>query len=124
MEGCPCLPINLDMLVVISATCLLYAACALLYQADKRRAVFANVKSSKRIRYGMRAGAAALFIATLYLLAPLQGWERGVPIWLGLLTLVFVAGLFLGAQKPELHVPAAMGASGIGIIAVLGAILL
>ncbi|MEO0818459.1 MAG: hypothetical protein AAFX86_14295 [Pseudomonadota bacterium] len=111
------------MLIILSATCLLFAACALLYQADDRRSAFAGVRGSQPARFGMRAGAVALFALTLMMLAPLQGWERGIPLWLGLLTLVFVAGLFLAAQKPGWHAPIAMGLSGIGVLAAIGALL-
>ncbi|MEQ3746112.1 MAG: hypothetical protein ABNH53_07770 [Henriciella sp.] len=111
------------MLAVISTFSLLYLACALLYQADDRRAVIAQVKASKPIRLGLRFGSGALFVISLLIMAPLQGWLRGVPIWLGLLSFTFVLGLFLAAQKQSWHTPSAMIAGGVGILATAGAVL-
>ncbi|MEL7103801.1 MAG: DUF3325 family protein [Pseudomonadota bacterium] len=111
------------MLVVISSLCLLYVACALLYQADERRAAFAQIKESKSMRYGLRSVAAILFLVSLMSMAPLQGWLRGVPIWLGMLSLAFVLGLFVAAQRPGWHAPSAMLAAGLGFVAFGGAML-
>jgi hypothetical protein len=111
------------MLLIISSTCLLYAACALLYQADDRRSAFAAIRTSRPKRYGLRGIAIALCVLTLFMVAPLQGWERGVTLWLGLISLVFVAGLFLAAQKPDWHPPVALAVGGIGMVSGLGAIL-
>jgi len=72
----------------------------------------------------MRAGAGFVFIATLMMTASLQGWELGVPIWLGLFSFTFVAGLFLSAQKPDWHAKCALGLGVIGSILALGALLL
>ncbi len=111
------------MLTTISTTCLLYVACALLYQADERRSAFAEVRESPGVRLGMRGGAAALFVTTLLLIAPQQGWERGVPIWLGLFSMVFVLGLFLAAQRQSWHAPSAFALAAVGIFATIGVLL-
>ncbi|MEL6666919.1 MAG: DUF3325 family protein [Pseudomonadota bacterium] len=111
------------MLTVLTSLCFLYVACALLYQADERRAAYAQVKASKQIRFGLRFVAAILFLVSLMLMAPLQGWLRGVPIWLGMLSLVFVLGLFIAAQRPSWHAPIAMVAAGIGFVGIFGAVL-
>lgn len=110
------------MLLLISSICLLYVACAILYQADDRRAAFPAVQVSRPLRYGLRGVSMGLWLLTLCMLAPLQGWERGVTLWFGLVSLVFVAGLFLAAQKPDWHAPAAFTLGGIGLLAGLGAI--
>ena len=94
-----------------------------MYQADDRRTSFAQVKKSAQIRFCLRAGAGGLLVISLLIMAPLQGWLRGVPIWLGLLSLAFVLGLFLAAQKPSWHAPSAMIAGGIGVLATVGAVL-
>lgn len=111
------------MLAIISSLCLLYFACALMYQADDRRAVFAQVKESRPLRFGLRSGAAVLLIMSLLIMAPLQGWLRGVPIWLGLFSLAFVLGLFVAAQKTSWHAPSAIVAGSIGVVAGIGAVL-
>lgn len=112
------------MLTVISTTCLLFAGCALLYQADERRSAYAHVRGSQPLRLGMRLVAAGVFVATLMMTATLQGWELGVPIWLGIFSLVFVCGLFLSAQKPDWHAKAGLALGGIGIVLGLGALIL
>ena len=91
------------MLNVFSITCLLFGGCALLYQADERRSAFAAVRASRPMRLGMRAVALIVFALTLIMTATLQGWELGVPVWLGVFSFAFVAGLFLSAQKPDWH---------------------
>ena len=111
------------MLAVVSSLCLTYLACALLYQADSRRAAFAEVKQSRPIRFGLRFVAGLVFIISLLVMAPLQGWLRGVSIWLGLLSFVFVSGLFIAAQRPSWHAPSAMIAGSAGIIALIGTVL-
>ncbi|MEM1146584.1 MAG: DUF3325 family protein [Pseudomonadota bacterium] len=112
------------MLIVLSSTCLLFAACALLYQADERRSAFAIVRGSKRLRLGLRAAAMLVFIATLMMTATLQGWELGIPVWLGIFSFAFVAGLFLSAQKPDWHPKTALVSGAIGIVLGLGALII
>ena len=111
------------MLIILSSTCLLFAGCALLYQADDRRSAFANVRASQQLRLGMRVGAVLVFVATLMMTATLQGWELGVPVWLGIFSFAFVAGLFLSAQKPNWHANAAMAAGALGVLLGLGALI-
>ena len=69
---------------------LLFAACALLYQADERRSSFEFVKTSRRSRLWMRAVAVAVFLLTLMMIASLRGWELGIQTWLGVFSFVFV----------------------------------
>lgn len=76
------------------------------------------------MRLGMRAGAILVFVATLIMTATLQGWELGVPVWLGIFSFAFVAGLFLGAQKPNWHANAAMAAGALGVLLGIGALIL
>lgn len=112
------------MLTILSSACLLFAGCALLYQADERRSVFANVRGSQPLRLGMRVGAGLVFSTTLIMTASLQGWELGVPVWLGIFSFAFVAGLFLSAQKPDWHAKAAMASGALGVLFAAGALIL
>ena len=111
------------MLTVLSSTCLMFAACALLYQADARRSAVAGVRGSQQMRYGMRTASVSLLVLTLFMVAALQGWELGIPVWLGLFSFAFVAGLYLSSQKPEWHLPSALAAAGIGGVLGIGALL-
>lgn len=94
------------MLTVLGVLFLLFAACAMLYQADTRRSAFAVVREQPRVRVVVRAGAWLLFAITLAMLAGLQGWERGIAVWLAMFTTIFIFGLFLSSQKPDWHAPA------------------
>ncbi|MCA8900407.1 MAG: hypothetical protein KDA53_04085 [Hyphomonas sp.] len=104
------------MLTVIGSGLLLFSACAMLYQADERRGAFDVVRKSFPVRMVLRLGACLLFAATLVLLAGLQGWERGIPVWLGVFSAVFVGGLFLAAQKPGWHGPGGAAALVLGVL--------
>lgn len=111
------------MLITLSSCFLLFAASALLYQADDRRSAFQNIKASRELRHLMRAASGILLFVALWMLSSQQGLERGIPIWLGIFGAVFVAGLFLAAQKPNWHAPAATIAAGCGVMFGLGALL-
>ena len=91
------------MLVICGSFLLLFSACAILYQADKRRSTFPSVKGSANLRTILRTAACGLLVLSLCLMAELQGWERGIAVWLAALTFVFVGGLFLAAVKPQWH---------------------
>ena len=68
----------------------------------------------------MRAASWALALVSLVLLAQPQGWERGVPIWLGLFTLAGIASLLVAALVPHRHVTTAAGSAAGAAIAGLG----
>lgn len=111
------------MLTVIAVILLLYGACAMLYQADARRSAFAGLRNSARSRMLVRAGACASLVVTLCLASGLQGWERGVPLWLCLFIAAFLSGLFLSAQKPGWHAPIAAASLVLGAVAAVGGVL-
>lgn len=113
-----------EMLTVLSSACLLFSGCALLYQADGRRSAFATVRNSHPVRLGMRVAALIVFAVTLVMTATLQGWELGIPVWLGIFSFAFVAGLFLSAQKPDWHATTAMTIGVVGVVFGLGAFVL
>jgi hypothetical protein len=111
------------MLTVLAIILLLYGACAMLYQADARRSAFAELRISARLRMLVRAGACALLVMTLFLVSGLQGWERGIPIWLCLFIAAFLGGLFLSTQKPGWHAPIAAASLCLGAVATVGGFL-
>ena len=110
------------MLIVLGVLFLLFSACAMLYQADARRGAFAIVRTNINVRTGLRVAAWLVFAITLVMLAGMQGWERGIPVWLGLFTAVFVLGLFLSAQKPGWHGPAGMVSLAVGLVLAIGSV--
>lgn len=100
------------------SACLAYMACASFYQAGERRSQVALLKASPAVRRGVYAGAWILLLVALWLLATPQGWERGVPIWLGVLTGAGALSLFIAALRPTWHV-ASIAVAGVGALAFL-----
>ena len=110
-------------MLVAGIVLLLFAACVMLYQADTQRSTVACLRRSLQARQAMRAAAVFLCAMTLILVSRLQGWERGIPLWLGLFSVVFVAGLFLAAQKPGWHGPAGTSSLIAGLAFTTGGII-
>ena len=104
-------------MLVTFATCLLYLACFAFYHAGERRTAFARLKESASSRRRLRLGGWALAIVALFLLAQVQGWERGIPVWLGLFTLTGVASLLVSAFLPRHHMLTATGSAAGGLVA-------
>lgn len=107
----------------MAALLLAFAGAALLYQADARRTRLARLRASRRWRDGVRALAAVSLVAALFLAAVPQGFERGVPIFLGLLTVGVVGTLLLAALRPGWHPPAGGAALVLGSALAMGAAL-
>lgn len=112
------------MLTAISATCLLYLSCALLYQADGRRAGYASIKASQNLRYGMRLTSIGIALVALLMLTSLQDLERSIPIWLAAVSAVFVIGLFIAAQRPDWHAYSGLIAGAIGLLTLVAGVLI
>lgn len=111
------------MLIVSGALFLLFSACAMLYQADTRRGALSVVRNNSGVRKGLRLGAWLVFAFTLVMIAGLQGWERGIPVWLAMFTAVFILGLFLSAEKPKWHGPACGVSLAAGLLFTLGGVI-
>ena len=98
------------------ATALLYVACVGFYHAGARRTAFPAIKESALLRRLVWAGAALTTALALIIIDHVEGLERGIPIWLGLLTATGVASLLVSALAPQRHIPSA-------IVALIGAVL-
>ena len=87
-----------------------YLACAGLFQANSRRTTIQSFRFpdgdwpvlNRRL---VLSASWALIIVSLLLFSAPQGFERGVPIWLGVLGLAGFITLFIAAIKPSLHMP-------------------
>lgn len=99
-------------MTVTLAICLLYVACFGLFHAHPARTSFAAVKESPQVQTGVKTVAWVLLAATLFLTAQIQGWERGIPIWLGLATCAGVASLLIAALLPKWHAVSAAACTG------------
>lgn len=107
----------------LAALLLAFAGAALLYQADARRTQLVRLRTSRRWRDGARAVGGAALVAALVLAAAPQGFERGVPVFFGLLTVGFVGTLLLAALRPGWHPSAGSAALVLGGVLAMGAAL-
>lgn len=103
--------------MVFASIMLIFSSCVLLLQADAHRGRVLTLRRSKNKRYLARLIAVFILIACLTMISALNGWELGIPIWLGLLSVASVASLFLNAQAPVWHAPTG------GLAGVFGALL-
>ena len=104
-------------MILTLTICLLYLACVGFYHAGKTRTVFNQMQVSAASRFALRSSAWGVSIATLFLLSGNQGWERGVPVWLGLITLAGVASLLVSALIPRYHSATGIVAAAAGTVA-------
>ena len=103
-------------MTIVTSIFLLYLACALLYQAGVRRTTIAMAKNSGPVRLLFRLVAIALFAGSLWLASVPQGWERGIAVWLGLVSLAALASLLVAGLRPQRHAASAVGACLIAAI--------
>lgn len=91
------------MLVALITLCL-YCACFGFYHASAKRTAFEAIKTSNQNQKMVFWGSWALLAAALLMAASLQGWERGIPVWLALLNLTGGLSLLVTALAPKHHV--------------------
>lgn len=104
------------MLLTLSSTGLLYAACVALYHADPKRSQFERLRSATRGSAVLRSAAAAMVVAALLLLASRIGWERAIPVALGVMAGGGIVCVLAAVFTPRAHV---MGGT---ILLVVGAV--
>ncbi len=104
------------------AASLLMLAVAIWIEAHERRAVFADMKASARNRNLAKGAGWALALIALVLMAQPQGWERGIPIWLGAATAAGIVGLLIDARFPGRHVEYGVGAAALAGLVLMTAI--
>ena len=89
---------------VVFAISLLYLACFGFYHADPRRTGFEYVRKQRQLKAWLQLAAWAASAAALFVVADLIGWERGIPVWLGLFMCAGVTSLFVAAVNVRRHV--------------------
>lgn len=99
------------------AVALLLVACVGFYHARASRTHFDALRRSARRRVLLRWFCWSLLALSAWLLALPQGWERGVPAWLGSLSAAGVASLLIVALAPRWHAPAGLVALGVALLA-------
>ena len=106
-------------MITALAACLLFIASASWIEANEKRAALASVKALPHFRYIARAGGWLFAILALIMLAQPQGWERGIPIWFGWLSLTSFISLMTTALFPGRHLIIGYAASAFLFAAVL-----
>lgn len=89
---------------VIFAFSLVYLGCFSFYHADPRRTGFDVLRQPSGMRVWLRVAAWILLGLSLLVLVNLLGWARGIPSWLGLLTLAGIVSLLIAAVDTQRHV--------------------
>ncbi len=104
------------MLAIIVASAFLYASCFGFYQWNRRRTGFERLRTDARLRRAVLALSWGLAIISLVMFAAASGWARGVPIWLGGLTIAGAANLVSASLFPKPHLAGGVFSVALAII--------
>ncbi|MEL6198952.1 MAG: hypothetical protein AAFR09_01970 [Pseudomonadota bacterium] len=104
------------MSLTLASLGLIYAACVALHHAHPKRTAFDRVRTHSGAQRGLRLGAVLLLAATQLLLAAAVGWERGIPIMLGVLAATGALSLIVATLAPRTHLPGGAALLGTGMI--------
>ena len=105
------------MYAALSA-CLVYLACVGFYQAGEKRTSVDRLRASPRERTYVRAASTVLLLAGFAPLAIVQGGERAVAVWLGVLAGAGGVSLMVAALAPARHLlTGAVSAIGVFVLA-------
>ena len=91
-------------IIVVLVLFLQYTACVALYHANTRRSKINLIIRSEPARTVLKIAALCILAVSIFLCASLQGWERGVPIWLCLIGVTGFISLYVSAYKPSVHI--------------------
>lgn len=108
---------------VVLVLCLQYAACVGVYHANERRAMVELLFTSSRARTILKISSWCLMIFSVFLSSSLQGWERGVPVWLCLIAISGFGSLYVSAYKPKQHAKSGIVAVAISALLSIGLLL-
>ncbi|MEM0930515.1 MAG: DUF3325 family protein [Pseudomonadota bacterium] len=105
------------------ALAITYLGCVAFFEAGERRGRLHEVLTLSPSGTWLRRWAWAALIIALFLFAQPQGWERGVPIWLGALSVAGGISLLISALLPRWHIWTGAGAGLLASIAAAGALI-
>ncbi len=105
------------MLLTLSSTGLLYAACVALYHAHPGRSRLESVRNAPAGPLMLRTAAAATMAAALFLLASQIGWERAVPVTLAVLAGGGILCVLAAVFVPKTHLASGVALFVIGTLA-------
>jgi len=80
-----------------------YAAYVGLYHSHPKRANSVRLVNSPKVRLVVRWAAILLLLSSLFLVATLQNWERGIPTYLCLISVTGLLSLFVSAYFSNIH---------------------
>ncbi|MEM9619376.1 MAG: hypothetical protein AAF936_15585 [Pseudomonadota bacterium] len=103
-------------MLTLLGTAFLYAASFGFYHANVKRTTFSILKASATARFISLIASWFLAFASLYIFASILGWERGIPVWLGIFTLTGALSLLVSALAPSRHAATGVGALAIGVV--------
>lgn len=113
----------LNLTIVVALVFFLqYGVCVAFYHANERRTMVKLVTKSIRTRVMLKISAWCLLILSMFLCASLQGWERGIPVWLCMIAVAGFASLYVSAYKSLFHIKSGLAAAVLSIL--LGVVLM
>lgn len=111
------------MFLALTSAGLLYAACVALFHAHPKRSRVELVRSHEHGPLVVRAGASVLILATTMIVASPLGWERAIPIVLGVLAGAGILCVLAGVLTPRRHLLGGAVSLAVGIVAGVASIL-
>ena len=111
------------MFLALTSAGLLYAACVALFHAHPKRTRVELVRSHEQGPLVVRAGASVLILATTMIVASPLGWERAIPIVLGVLAAAGVLCVLAAVYTPRRHLLGGAVSLAVGVVSGAAAIL-
>lgn len=108
-----------DFLFATALTFFMFSAVVGLYQAAPRRACGAGLRESPTACLMLQVACYLVLGVTLLAWAEETTWEVGIPIWLGLLSVLATISLFTAAQSKHWHVRLGIGTAVAGCLAIV-----
>ena len=93
------------MSLTLASIGLVYAVCVALHHAHPKRTAFEHVRTDVRAQKALRIGAVVVLCLAQWLIAQAVGWERGIPILLGVLAAAGARSLIVATLAPRSHLP-------------------
>ncbi|MEM6914571.1 MAG: DUF3325 family protein, partial [Pseudomonadota bacterium] len=102
---------------------IMYLGCVAFFESGERRGRVHDVLNITPSPTWLRRSGWAALLFSLVLFAQPQGWERGIPIWLGALSMAGGTSLLVSALLPRWHLWTGAGAGVVASMAILGALI-
>lgn len=97
-----------------------YAGCVLLFQGGAKRTTHEAIRIPSIHAAKAKATGWLLLLGAIWPLALTQGFERGIPVWVGVVGLCGILSLLISAFWPRAHFPSALVVAGLATVMALG----